>query len=184
MSSNCDYLNFQVLRFDHSKQKPFNGLIYFPSWKWERLPPPPLSGGSSVYSHAVLDGGRIICVSAYPFGGTYLFDTVRREWMRQPAGHQRLANALLRCALVRPRPRSLAGRLLVRRRRGRQRQAPPVCVVGPRCRRRRSRKGLQTLSDSEASLEERPPDARRVEHVLGSTPRPWRRQVLHCQAHA
>ncbi|RLM74160.1 uncharacterized protein C2845_PM15G15350 [Panicum miliaceum] len=82
MSSDCGYLGFQVLRFDHSKPKPFNRITY-PLWGWESLPPPPLSESSSVYTHAVLDGGRIICVSASPFGGTYLFDTVRREWMRQ-----------------------------------------------------------------------------------------------------
>ena len=58
-------------------------LTDVPSWEWERLPPPPLSEGSDIYTHAVLDGGRVICVSASPFGGTYLFDTVGREWMRQ-----------------------------------------------------------------------------------------------------
>ncbi|CAD6221694.1 unnamed protein product [Miscanthus lutarioriparius] len=86
MCSNCGYLGFHVLRFDHSKPKPFHPRTFtdvLPSWEWERLPPPPLSSGSDIYTNAVLDGGRIICVSASPFGGTYLFDTVRREWMRQ-----------------------------------------------------------------------------------------------------
>jgi len=64
MSSNCDYLNFQVLRFDHSKPK-FPNRVTYPLWAWERLPPPPLFESSSIHSHAVLDGGRIICVSAW-----------------------------------------------------------------------------------------------------------------------
>ncbi|CAD6221695.1 unnamed protein product [Miscanthus lutarioriparius] len=86
MCSNSGYPSFQVLRFDHSKPKPFNPRTFTdadPSWEWNSLPPPPVSEGSSIYTHAVLDGGRVICVSASPFGGTYLFDTVGREWMRQ-----------------------------------------------------------------------------------------------------
>ncbi|RLM73271.1 uncharacterized protein C2845_PM15G15320 [Panicum miliaceum] len=86
MCSNSGYRCFQVLRFDHSKPKPFNPRTFTdadPSWEWDRLPPPPLSDCSSIYSHAVLGGRRIICVSASPFGGTYLFDTVKRQWMWQ-----------------------------------------------------------------------------------------------------
>ncbi|KAL6880335.1 hypothetical protein ACP4OV_011900 [Aristida adscensionis] len=57
-------------------------------WHWEQLPPPPSREEDTcstvcVAAHAVLDGGRTICVSTGP--RTYYFDTVERQWREAAA---------------------------------------------------------------------------------------------------
>lgn len=47
-------------------------------WQWPPLPGPPFS--SLIVSHAVLDGGRTLCVSAIRDKDSYCFDTVERKW--------------------------------------------------------------------------------------------------------
>lgn len=50
-------------------------------WRWDPLPPLPVA--TNICSHTVVDGGSTICVSAVPScGGTYYFDTVKREWRK------------------------------------------------------------------------------------------------------
>lgn len=81
-STDWDTCCFGVLRFGDLGRK---------AWCWEPLPAPPLGPCTHICSHAVVDGGRAICVSAQSvpgYGpspatdGTYCFDTMKREWKR------------------------------------------------------------------------------------------------------
>ncbi|KAG2595880.1 hypothetical protein PVAP13_5KG116874 [Panicum virgatum] len=119
-------------------QEEVGPVRYGQAWHWDSLPPPPLA--TLVRAHAVLDGGRTICVSAAPRDmGTYCFDTVRREWCM--ASCRRLGAALRRWSRVRPRAQTLAGLC--------QRHTPAVCVVRPLyC----CRHGRRQTTDADACL--------------------------------
>ncbi|CAN6198829.1 unnamed protein product [Urochloa humidicola] len=68
---------FHVLRFGFADVYDFPGSRK--CWHWDPLPRPPIN--DPIRSHAVIDGGRTICLSSFPDSfGTYCFDTVDREW--------------------------------------------------------------------------------------------------------
>jgi hypothetical protein len=62
-----DDLSFQVLDFNRNPHR------------WDQLPPPPFAEPCRIGPFTVVDGGRIICVSAES-NGTYCFDTTCHEW--------------------------------------------------------------------------------------------------------
>jgi hypothetical protein len=89
MSAGTCYTGFQVLRFGGTSNSTVDLFPNLPEvWQLESLPQPPLPEGTIICSHALLHGGRTICITAAPYGtsGTYLFDTVEREWSQAPDG--------------------------------------------------------------------------------------------------
>ncbi|KAL6647236.1 hypothetical protein ACP70R_014673 [Stipagrostis hirtigluma subsp. patula] len=76
---------YELERFTSFDVLSFGGEGRRGIWHWDSLPPLPESALLyRIGSHAVVDGGRTICVSGLRRGGssTYCFDTVEREWRK------------------------------------------------------------------------------------------------------